>query len=164
MIDQANKSWILGLTPSFSAIWTIPRRIRLIVSFILSQNVEARHPAWGFWISEGCRKSSALNGLSMPTGSGSECAESLDLCKTRMLGLSICFFLATRSAKARRWQSPEGVSETDAEGSRENKEAQRFTKTMMTHWFSHSVFCAFLCLLVAEIQSFNSFPERRAWV
>ena len=97
----------------------------------------------------------------MPSGSGFKCAESLDLCKTCMLGLSICFFLATRSAKARRWQSPEGVSETDAEGSRENKEAQRFTKTMMTHWFSHSVFCAFLCLLVAETQWFDSFPEHK---
>jgi len=40
-----------------------------------------------------------------------------------------------QSAKARRWQSPVGVSETDAEGSRENKEAQKYIKMSSSEFF-----------------------------
>jgi hypothetical protein len=54
--------------------------------------------------------------------------------------------MATRSAKARRWQSPVGVSETDAEGSRENKEAQKYTKILLLS------FSCFFVLFVAENQ------------
>jgi hypothetical protein len=56
--------------------------------------------------------------------------------------------MATRSAKARRWQSPAGVSETDAEGSRENKEAQKYTKNSASEFFV--LLRAFLWLKISD--------------
>ena len=66
--------------------------------------------------------------------------------------------MATRSAKARRWQSPAGVSETDAEGSRENKEAQRYTKNSASEFFV--LLRAFLWLKISDL-SFHYSPESK---
>jgi hypothetical protein len=66
--------------------------------------------------------------------------------------------MATRSAKARRWQSPAGVSETDAEGSRENKEAQKYTKNSASEFFV--LLRAFLWLKISDL-SFHYSPESK---
>ena len=66
--------------------------------------------------------------------------------------------MATRSAKARRWQSPVGVSETDAEGSRENKEAQKYIKMSSSEFFV--LLRAFLWLKISDM-SFHYSPESK---